>query len=158
MRIGELGKAAGCDVETVRYYERIGLLSEPERTASGYRSYGPAHLERLQFIRHCRALQMSLSDISTLLSLQAKPAENCADVNDLLDHHIERIQEQMASLVALKAQLVELRCKCNSTSAIRDCAILQDLHQTSAGKTSESGPDASIMVDCCWTGDSFGHA
>lgn len=135
MRIGELGKAAGCDVETVRYYERIGLLPEPERTASGYRSYGPAHLERLQFIRHCRALQMSLADIGTLLSLQAQPAEDCVDVNDLLDHHIDRIQAQMASLVALKSQLDELRRKCNSTSAIRNCAILQDLNHGAACKT-----------------------
>jgi DNA-binding transcriptional MerR regulator len=59
--MGELSKAAGCNVETVRYYERIGLLPAPDRTQSGYRSYSEEHLERLQFIRHCRALQMSLA-------------------------------------------------------------------------------------------------
>ena len=128
MRIGELAGAAGCDVETVRYYERIGLLAAPARTASGYRAYGPEHLERLQFIRHCRALQMPLADIATLLSLQAQPAGNCGDVNALLDHHIARIREQMATLATLHAQLADLRCKCNETHAIRDCAILQDLN------------------------------
>jgi len=98
MRIGELSKEAGCDVETVRYYERIGLLPEPERTPSGYRTYGTQHLERLQFIRHCRTLQMPLAEIGTLLSLQAQPAQECNEINDLLDHHIQRIQEQMTSL------------------------------------------------------------
>jgi len=131
MRIGELSKAVGCDVETVRYYERIGLLPDPERNQSGYRSYSEEHFERLKFIRHCRALQMSLADIGTLLSLRAKPAENCVDVNDLLDQHIMHIQERMASLAALKTQLLELRCKCNQSAAIRDCAILQRLSQTS---------------------------
>ena len=132
MRIGELSKEAGCDVETVRYYERIGLLPEPERTPSGYRTYGTQHLERLQFIRHCRTLQMPLAEIGTLLSLQAQPAQEYNEINDLLDHHIQRIQEQMTSLTTLKAKLVELRCKCNLPASIRDCAILHDLAHPSA--------------------------
>jgi len=132
MRIGELSKKAGCDVETVRYYERIGLLAEPERTAAGYRAYGATHLERLQFIRHCRALQMPLAEINRLLSLQAQPTQECDEINDLLDHHIERIQGQMTTLTMLKAKLVQLRCKCNQSASIRECAILQDLAQVSA--------------------------
>jgi hypothetical protein len=69
-------------------------------------------------------------DIGTLLSLHAHPAENCVDVNDLLDQHIAYIQKRMAPLAALKTQLVELRCKCDQNAAIRDCAILQDLSKT----------------------------
>lgn len=61
MRIGELGRATGVDIETIRYYEKAGLLPNPARSESGYRSYGPAHLERLAFIRHCRALERQLN-------------------------------------------------------------------------------------------------
>ncbi|AXA94143.1 Cd(II)/Pb(II)-responsive transcriptional regulator [Massilia sp. YMA4] len=145
MRIGELAKAADCDVETVRYYERIALLPEPERTASGYRAYGAAHAERLRFIRHCRALQISLADIGTLLALQAQPAAGCDEVNALLDHQIARIQQQMAVLTSLNQQLVELRCKCGKTAAIRDCAILQDLGQSTmpSSNINAGGPVAA---------------
>lgn len=128
MRIGELGTAADCDVETIRYYERIGLLAPPRRTPSGYRDYGAAHLARLQFIRHCRALQLSLAEIGTLLALQEDPAQDCVEVDGLLERHIGRVRRQRAALAALEAQLVELRCKCGQSTVIGSCAILQGLH------------------------------
>ena len=69
MRIGELARQAGVDVQTVRYYEREGLLEAPARTGSGYRAYGPQHLERLNFVRHCRSLDMPLAEIKRLIDL-----------------------------------------------------------------------------------------
>jgi Cd(II)/Pb(II)-responsive transcriptional regulator len=127
MRIGELAKQTGTDVETVRYYEKIGLLDAPGRNSSGYRDYGAAHQERLQFIRHCRSLQMSLSDIRALLDLKAEPAAACQSVNDLLDHQIERVRQRMESLRQLEEQLTTLRRQCGQSDSVRECAIIQNL-------------------------------
>ena len=127
MRIGELAKQTGTDVETVRYYEKIGLLDAPGRNSSGYRDYGAAQQERLQFIRHCRSLQMSLSDVRTLLDLKAEPAAACQSVNDLLDHQIERVRHQMESLRQLEEQLTTLRRQCGQPHSVRECAIIQNL-------------------------------
>jgi len=91
MKIGELAAQAGCDVQTVRFYEREGLLAEPEREPSGYRRYAPRHLQRLQFIRHCRSLDIPLPDIRELLAFAAAPDRSCAQVNALLDEHIEAV-------------------------------------------------------------------
>ena len=113
MRIGELAKRTDCDVETVRYYEKAGLLQEPGRNSAGYREYREEHQERLQFIRHCRSLQIGLTDIRALLEFKNNPAEGCQSVNELLDHHILRIAEQMANLQTLQQQLAALgACSC----------------------------------------------
>lgn len=74
MRIGELARNTSCDIETIRYYEKSGLLDEPARNGAGYREYQARHQERLQFIRHCRSLQMSLADIRVLLDLRSNPS------------------------------------------------------------------------------------
>lgn len=92
MRIGELAAQGGCDVQTVRFYEREGLLAEPEREPSGYRRYAKRHLQRLQFIRHCRSLDIPLPDIRELLSFAAAPDRSCGQVNALLDEHITTVQ------------------------------------------------------------------
>lgn len=127
MRIGELAKQTGCDVETIRFYEKSGLLDEPVRTASGYRAYQAAHLERLQFIRHCRSLQIGLQDIRTLLDLQARPSAGCGHVNALLDQHIAAVQSRMAALRTLETQLIALRRQCNAPHSVEECGILQNL-------------------------------
>lgn len=88
MRIGELAKRTSCDIETIRFYEKSGLLAEPGRNSSGYREYATEHLERLQFIRHCRSLQLSLGEIRVLLDLRTDPSSGCHSVDELLDGHI----------------------------------------------------------------------
>lgn len=133
MKIGELAKQTGCDVETVRYYEKAGLLPEPARTDAGYRLYQPEHLERLQFIRHCRSLQMGISDIRVLLQFKSEPTSACTGVNELLDHHIELIQVQMKKLQTLEEQLLRLRDQCQKPLLIEDCRILQNLNDASSG-------------------------
>lgn len=132
MRIGELAKQSGCDVETVRYYEKAGLLPAPSRNESGYRQYMSPHLERLQFIRHCRSLQMSIPDIRVLLELQAQPTNGCQGVNDLLDHHIELIHVQMLKLQSLEQQLMRLRHQCEKPHLVQECGILQNLSETAS--------------------------
>ncbi|MCL4461595.1 MAG: Cd(II)/Pb(II)-responsive transcriptional regulator [Nitrospirae bacterium] len=127
MKIGEIALHAQCTVETVRYYEKEGLLPAPARTATNYRSYGSSHVERLHFIRNCRAMNMTLEEIRTLLGLMAQPAGDCGGVNQLLDEHIAHVDVRIADLSQLKQQLSELRQCCQREQAVDACGILQGL-------------------------------
>ncbi|MBF0126428.1 MAG: Cd(II)/Pb(II)-responsive transcriptional regulator [Magnetococcales bacterium] len=129
MRTGELAKRVGCDVETVRYYEREGLLAPPQREISGYRDYGVSHLEALRFIRHCRSLGMKLAEIRQLLDFRAHPDGDCSGVNALLDVQIARVEEQIVAMGVLKEQLVSLRRECEHRQTNRECGIMQSLNQ-----------------------------
>ena len=85
MKIGELSTASSTAIETIRYYEREGLLPPPGRTEGNFRIYEAPHLERLQFIRYCRGLDMSLDEVRVLLRFKDAPAKDCGDVDALLD-------------------------------------------------------------------------
>ncbi len=126
MRIGELARRARCPVETVRYYEREGLLPEPERSGSNYRIYREAQLERLTFIRNCRGLDMTLEEIRQLLVLRDQPGANCSRVNQLIEAHLGHVRARIASLQALEAQLSALRHSCSGQP---QCEILHQLNQ-----------------------------
>jgi Cd(II)/Pb(II)-responsive transcriptional regulator len=127
MTIGELAKAAQCTVETIRYYEKEGLLPAPARTVSNYRRYGAAHLERLRFVRHCRALDMAHSEIRALQAMQDRPGMDCGAVNGLLDDHIEHVRLRIQELTQLQAHLRTLRDRCRSERKVEACGILQGL-------------------------------
>lgn len=127
MKIGELAQVAQTTVETVRYYEKAGLLPQTARTPGNFRVYGPAHLARLRFIRNCRALDMSHEEIRTLLRLADQPAEGCGAINDVFDQHIAHVDERMRELAQLKQQLTALRKRCQSEQAVDACGILQGL-------------------------------
>lgn len=133
MKIGELASAAGCDVQTVRFYEREGLLEEPPRTASGYRSYDERHLTRLSFIRHLRGLDIPLPEARQLLEFAASPSESCGQVNDLLDGHIELVKNRIQALKALEKQLVALRRTCDG-NASHPCPILASFEDAASTK------------------------
>lgn len=124
MKIGELAARAGCDVQTVRFYEREGLLEEPAREASGYRRYAERHLTRLNFIRHCRSLDIPLPEVRQLLGFAAEPAQSCVQVNALLDGHIALVKARIQSLRALEKQLAALRKTCDGDTS-HACAILE---------------------------------
>ena len=124
MKIGELAARGGCDVQTVRFYEREGLLDEPERETSGYRRYADRHLQRLQFIRHCRSLDIPLPEVRELLKFAAQPEQSCAHVDALLDEHIERVRLRLAALRTLQKQLLALRGRCDGDPS-HSCAILE---------------------------------
>ena len=109
LKIGELAKQTGCLVETIRYYEREGLLLEPPRSEGNYRLYTDIHSERLQFIRHCRSLDMTLEEIRNLLKFRDAPDENCGEVNALLDEHIEHVSNRIKQLKLLQKNLRGLR-------------------------------------------------
>lgn len=127
LKIGELAERTGCLVETVRFYERSGMLPPPERATNNYRSYNEGHVDRLVFIRHCRALDMTLDEIRVLLDFRERPDGDCCGVNELLDKHISHIVERIATLTSLESQLRVLRGQCQSTETIKDCGIIQAL-------------------------------
>lgn len=127
MKIGELGKATGVDVETIRYYERTGLLPPARRQANGYRVYGDFHQKRLEFIRHCRSLDISLAEINQLLNFLDLPAAECADVDRLVDAQLIRVRDRINGLRALERQLIALRGCCVTPNTIAECGILREL-------------------------------
>jgi Cd(II)/Pb(II)-responsive transcriptional regulator len=127
VQIGELAKSAACKVETIRFYEKAGLLPKPPRTEGNYRSYNKGHAERLHFVRHCRALGMNLEEIRVIASFQDRPESGCGAVNSIIDTQIGRITDQIEALQKLEKTLRRLRKACRSEQATRDCGILRDL-------------------------------
>lgn len=132
MRIGDLADATGTPVETIRFYEREGLLPAPRRAGNNYRLYLPAHAERLAFIRQCRNLDMALDEVRALLALRDAPAGDCGEVNRLLDEHLGHVARRIRALRALERDLKALRARCTAPHAIADCGILQELDQAAA--------------------------
>jgi Cd(II)/Pb(II)-responsive transcriptional regulator len=132
MRIGELAQRADCPVETVRYYEKQGLLAAPRRSGANYRDYGRAHLERLAFIRRCRSLDMSLPEIRFLLEAIERPGTDCAPVDALLDEHIGHVATRIADLTALKRELDSIRAHCAGQRPAGACGIVETLQRPAA--------------------------
>ncbi|BBU30205.1 MerR family transcriptional regulator [Burkholderia sp. THE68] len=127
MKIGELAKAANCTTDTVRFYEKEGLLPSPERTEANYRTYTRSHIERLRFIRNCRALDMTHDEVRALLSASDEPSDGCGAINSLLDEHIAHVDERIAELVHLRHQLGTLRARCAGEAAVDECKIMKEL-------------------------------
>jgi Cd(II)/Pb(II)-responsive transcriptional regulator len=135
MQIKELARATGVDVETIRYYEKQGLMPAPARRENGYRDYAAAHLERLSFIRHCRALDMPLGDVNRLLGFVDKPDTNCGDVDALLDDQLARVRARLKSMRALEKQLLLLRALCSGAHEGAYCGILDELVSAAHGES-----------------------
>ena len=124
--IGEVAKATGTAVETVRYYERIGLLPKPARTAGNYRSYGDPEVARLSFIRRARNIGFSLDQVRTLLSLADDRDRPCGEVDALARQHLNVVDRKIADLTALRSELASLIAQCGR-GTIADCRILEAL-------------------------------
>lgn len=140
MQIGTLAKTTATQVDTIRYYEREGLLPKPLRSEGNYRIYEEAHAERLLFIRHCRSLDMTLDEIRQLLRFKDDPAANCGGVNALLEEHIGHVAERIGELKRLQKQLQELRSLCHEPKCADQCGILQGLGQIAEEGTSGTRP------------------
>ena len=138
MRIGNLAEATGTPVETIRFYEREGLIPAALRTDNNYRQYSAAHADRLAFIRHCRNLDMTLDEIRSLLRLRDSPPKDCGEVNALLDDHIGHVAQRIRELRVLEKDLKALRARCSSPHAIDECGILNQLNSVAA-----QGPKAA---------------
>ena len=145
LRIGELSELADCPVETIRYYEREGLLSKPKRTSGNYRVYEQVHAETLQFIRNCRALDMTLEEIRMLMALRRTPTRACTEVNELLDAHIRQVRDRISELEKLDQTLRSLRMKCRRSLSVENCEILKGIGRLTAARShrSPSGPQST---------------
>lgn len=135
MKIGELAHAAQTQSETIRFYEREGLLPSTARTQANYRVYEAFHVRRLAFIRHCRSLDMTLDEIRILLRFKDAPTENCAEVNGLLDEHIGHVVGRIRELRALERELKQLREQCASRNSTTECGIMTGLEQAALNQS-----------------------
>ena len=134
MKIGALAEATGTPVETIRFYEREGLLPPPARAENNYRLYLPIHVERLAFVRQCRGLDMTLDEIRALIELRDSPAQDCGEINALLDEHIGHVAQRIRELRVLERDLKALRARCTSPHAVAECGILSGLDHASVSK------------------------
>ncbi|WP_027705813.1 Cd(II)/Pb(II)-responsive transcriptional regulator [Zymobacter palmae] len=128
MKIGELARKAGCPIETVRYYEKEGLLQAPRRnTENNYRHYDAAHLEKLLFIRRCRALDMTHEEIRALLHAMNNHGKDCGPIDAIISEHLAHVRHRIAELQQLEQQLKALSTICSADRDVDDCAIIQEL-------------------------------
>ncbi|PKP67662.1 MAG: transcriptional regulator [Alphaproteobacteria bacterium HGW-Alphaproteobacteria-5] len=124
--IGGLSKATGVNIETIRYYERVGLVPKPPRSESGRRIYGETDRKRLAFVRRCRELGFPLDDIRGLLDLAETEARLCRDVKEKTENHLQAVRGKIADLKRMEATLVELANSCDGGDT-PDCPILDRL-------------------------------
>ncbi|MFT3687529.1 MerR family transcriptional regulator [Paenirhodobacter sp.] len=126
LTIGKLAQETGVKVPTIRYYEQIGLLPEPERSAGNQRLYGPAQLNRLRFVRHARALGFPLEAIRDLLSLSGRPDQPCAAADSIAREQLSAVRARIRQLQALESELERMVAQCDH-GAIRDCRVIEVL-------------------------------
>lgn len=123
MKIGELARRSGVKSETIRYYEKIGLLPRPARTSSNYRDYGREDAERLAFIRHARGLGFELAAVRSLIDLAERPDQDCAAVDRIASLHLADVETKIASLEALRDELRRLVKAC-AGGRVASCLII----------------------------------
>jgi len=126
LTIGELAVATGTKVETIRYYERIGLLAAPSRTGGNYRAYAKADLARLSFIRRARGLGFALDKVRNLLGLSDQKNRSCEAVDAIAREHLADVDRKLADLKALRRELSRVISQC-SCETIADCKIIEAL-------------------------------
>ena len=125
----KLAHEGGVNVETIRYYERHGLLPKPPRTHSGYRVFSEDAVVRLHFIKHAQDLGFSLKEIKELLSLKVKPGSSCGDVREKAEEKIADVDEKIRHLRTMKKALVQMAATCSGRGPASTCTILQALNE-----------------------------
>ena len=124
--IGELSKRSGVKITTVRYYERVGLMTKPERSAGGQRMYREDDVKRISFIRHSRHLGFSLDAVREMLQLQTAPATNCSTANDIAETQLALVRQRIAQLKSLEKELERIASVCGG-GAVADCKVIEAL-------------------------------
>ena len=127
MKIGELAKLTGCSVQTIRYYEQEKLLPSIQRSEGNFRLYDESSAEQLLFIKLCRGLDLSLSEVRQLLALKRSPSAQCDEVNRMMEAHIQQVEVRIRELTQLHEQLKALRGHCSNRRTVEQCGILQTL-------------------------------
>ena len=129
LTIGQLAKKVNVNLETIRYYERRGLIPEPPRNRSGHREYSLEEVKRTKFIKRCQALGFSLKEISELLSLRVGPETTCGDVKVRVEKKIKDIGKRIADLEQIRKALLRMSKKCIDKGPVGQCPILGELYK-----------------------------
>lgn len=127
MSIGELAKTTGVKIVTIRYYEQIGILPAPARTAGNYRSYSQEHARRLRFVRRCRDLGFSLDQVREFFRLASSNAPSCVEVCRIAERHLKEIKDKLVSLKRLESELRRISSSCSGNRTLAECRIMEAL-------------------------------
>lgn len=125
LKIGEVARQAGVNLQTIHYYERRGLLPPPPRTGSNYRAYPEDAVGRVQFIKRAQALGFTLQEIAEILSLRAAPRTRCADVRKRAEAKVQDIDDKIRTLQAIRKALTKLIGECSGEGSVAECPILE---------------------------------
>lgn len=127
LSIGKLSKKADVPIDTIRYYEKVGVLDRIQRSENNYRVYTDQTLADLLFIKHCRELDISLSDIKTLKEMKAQPKRACTEVDNLVNKYLIEVSKKIERLLLLKETLIDLKQHCSTDRTVDECGILKEL-------------------------------
>ena len=137
LNIGGLSKETGVKVVTIRFYEKIGVLTAAPRTAGNYRIYGQQHVRRLHFVRRCRDLGFSLGQIQDFLQLSSVSGSSCAEVCEISRRHLKDVESKLADLKRLASELRRITASCNGTRPISECRIIEALSKPNGSSIHE---------------------
>lgn len=127
LNIGEVAKRTGVTVETVRFYEKQGLIVTPQRSRSGYRQYPAETVKRVRFIQRAKEVGFTLKDVGELLALRREPGTSCAEIKLRATQKIEEVDQKIQDLNRIRDALGRLIMKCSGRGALRECPILEEL-------------------------------
>lgn len=130
--IGKLAAATGVNIETIRYYERAGLIPAPARTEGNYRSYGDEDVARLRFIKRTRALGFSVEQVRTLLSISGEKTRHCGTVEVIASEHLAEVERKIADLTALRNELTAAVAACGG-GTVAECRIIETFSAANGG-------------------------
>ena len=139
MTVGTLAKQAGVKIDTIRYYERHGLLPQSPRTNSGYRTFTDASVERLRFIKNAQALGFTLSEIKQLFTLRIRVGSTCTDVRNRAESKQADIEQKIRSLQAMKRALQQLVSACSTHGPASECSFFENLDRQGNQKPNDNG-------------------
>lgn len=140
LTIGKLAEATGTKVETVRWYEKVGLIAPPARTGGNYRAYSPDDLARLSFIRRARDLGFSLDQVRALLDLTRQGERDCGTVDGIASEHLAEVDRKLADLTALRRELARVISTCDG-GTVAECRILEALAPAAVSGSADLGSE-----------------
>lgn len=129
MKIGALSKKTGLSIDTIRYYEKAELIKSPTRSESGYREFNSDAVAALEFISHCRALDIPIAEIKKLLNVRSGSARSCREANEVIDTQLAALRARIRELKSLEKALSEIRSVCNSELAPEKCEIIRSIQK-----------------------------
>lgn len=129
MKIGELSKKTGLTIDAIRFYEKTGLITQASRTESGYREFSSEIVAVIEFISHCRSLDIPIPDIKKLLKVRSGTTKSCREANEVIDEQLLNLRNRIKELKYLEKNLSELRSVCNQELNPKDCRIIQVLQK-----------------------------